>query len=938
MKSFAGGALIGRLHRILLLTLLALAPALAAADAVRVPSPGSMAIEGTLNWIVGDPDPATGGRTQKYFYLQADDGRTYQLDLSAATLPDDGLYPLLYKRILVKARSLDANALRSDGGAPILEVEDARPMLVPAEPLKFGLVKAVGTQPYISLLCKFADVTFEPRTPAYFVNQYGSNSPGFDHYFRETSYNLVNLTGSTATSIWATLPFPKSYYVNGVRDANDSPTLGIGYLRMIWNDCTNAHNATVNFAPIFGMNIMLNTTLDGSAWGGCMTGTLDGVNRCWPSTWMPYYGETSAFGWRQHSILAHELSHAFGAPHSDDPAGNVYGSEWDVTSSAGASCIVNDSNYGCLGQHMNAYAKTLMSNIAAARIATHNTGTATYNIERQAQPPGAAGTHQLLRVNIAGSSTRWYTVESRFRIGYDLQLRGNGLIIHEINTARTSGNPARLVVPGGSSAAGLGGLAALWQPGMSFINAADNVRIDVNSIDANGTINVTVSQNVAVTDSWPPSCTLPSGWVKPASSLAGWSATTTSAAVGNCSLRSDPLATPPNNGTKVSAEIEYTGTMSAGNITFWAKVSSEPGYDCLRFTIDGVPQNIGSCTGGGGLGLTANAPYYVDQRITPYDTGWRFFAIPVGAGTHTVRWIYEKDYFAAGQDAAWIDQVSFPFVPVNADIHLTHTVAPAPGFTGKDVVFSMTATNNGPSPATGVAISFTYDPTANLIWVSPGCTGTGATTLTCNIGLMQPGTSTPPYKVVLRKNVAGNITNQARVSSTSTDPVPGNNAVDHNVTIGTSPAGVPVQRYRLYSPVSLEHHFTTDLNEYNTLGLYTGIWVKEGAVGKVLNNPGFFNAVQAVPYYRLYDNSTKWHHWTTDANEYYTLAQYPWWSAEGVDGYILPNAATGTTQLFRLNFKSIPTLHHWTIDAYEYSQLICCYGWAGEGGSGFVIQ
>jgi uncharacterized protein DUF5648 len=146
-----------------------------------------------------------------------------------------------------------------------------------------------------------------------------------------------------------------------------------------------------------------------------------------------------------------------------------------------------------------------------------------------------------------------------------------------------------------------------------------------------------------------------------------------------------------------------------------------------------------------------------------------------------------------------------------------------------------------------------------------------------------------------------------------------------------------VLRYRLYSPASLEHHFTTDLNEYTVLGA-SGAWVQEGTVGNVLNNPGTFNGVEAVPYYRLYNTFILWHHWTTDPNEYYTLITFPGWGGEGVDGYILPTTTTGAIQLYRLVYPNGTGLHHWTVDSNEYTTLINTYGWVGEGGAGFVIQ
>ena len=109
----------------------------------------------------------------------------------------------------------------------------------------------------------------------------------------------------------------------------------------------------------------------------------------------------------------------------------------------------------------------------------------------------------------------------------------------------------------------------------------------------------------------------------------------------------------------------------------------------------------------------------------------------------------------------------------------------------------------------------------------------------------------------------------------------------------------------------------------------------------MLDNPGSFNGVIATPYYRLYDNSIARHHWTTDPNEYYTLIQFPFYNAEGVDGYILPTSTAGATPLYRLLYP-VPVggggLHHWTIDSNEYTTLINTYGWIGEGGSGYVIQ
>jgi hypothetical protein len=278
-----------------------------------------------------------------------------------------------------------------------------------------------------------------------------------------------------------------------------------------------------------------------------------------------------------------------------------------------------------------------------------------------------------------------------------------------------------------------------------------------------------------------------------------------------------------------------------------------------------------------------------------------------------------------------------PVVGPMADLELSQAVSANPAFAGKDAVFTMTVTNHGPDSATGVVVHAAYDAAATVIWVSPACTTSTQAIHDCSAGTLANGASMS-FKLVLRKDAAGSVFNNAGVTSATADPNAANNAPTLAVTVNPSPVANQVLRYRLYSPVTLEHLYTTDLNEYNTLGSFTGTWNQEGTVGHVLDNPGSFNGVIAVPYYRLYDTSVQRHHWTTDPNEYYTLIQFPQYNAEGVDGYILPTNTTGATQLYRLLYPFVPGLHHWTIDANEYDTLISTYGWVGEGGSGFVIQ
>ncbi len=76
--------------------------------------------------------------------------------------------------------------------------------------------------------------------------------------------------------------------------------------------------------------------------------------------------------------------------------------------------------------------------------------------------------------------------------------------------------------------------------------------------------------------------------------------------------------------------------VAPGTVSFWYRVSSESGWDFLRFFIDGVQQSQWS----GNLSWTQS----------------QFYNVP--AGTHTLRWTYTKDGSVSSFfDTAWIDDI-----------------------------------------------------------------------------------------------------------------------------------------------------------------------------------------------------------------------------------------------------------------------------------------
>lgn len=78
--------------------------------------------------------------------------------------------------------------------------------------------------------------------------------------------------------------------------------------------------------------------------------------------------------------------------------------------------------------------------------------------------------------------------------------------------------------------------------------------------------------------------------------------------------------------------------LSASEISFYRKVSSENNYDFLYFYIDGNEK--GKWSG---------------------EAGWAKFTYQVSEGVHTFMWKYKKDYsISTGSDKAWVDYISWP--------------------------------------------------------------------------------------------------------------------------------------------------------------------------------------------------------------------------------------------------------------------------------------
>ncbi|MBN8212720.1 MAG: hypothetical protein J0M09_07350 [Xanthomonadales bacterium] len=397
-----------------------------------------------LEW--GDPDAqakASDGPGGQFRATLVDDtGVRRALDTGQALQAAEDLYALYGRRIAVStvpaaaksggARAAQVRARRIDAIVPIDDlVDDRMKASVPgrARAAVHSDEAVAGVTSWVTLMCKFNDIATEQKTLAFFQSQYGGAIGQLDHYWQEVSYGKINLAGSDAYG-WATLPLPRGDYVT--TDTNGKTTAN---LTRLFEDCTAAHDANVNFAingGVQGVNMMFNGDLDGYAWGGSRCATLDGVNKCWSTTWNPPW----SFG--NLAPLSHEMGHAYGLPHANnaDNDSDPYDNPWDVMSDAWSNAVGN-ATYGSLPKHINIYSRNRLGWVVDARKLTVTAGAPARSIAIDRASLAGSTNRQMLILNYPDQASRYYTLEVRKRGGnYENRLAGDAVIVHEVQTSR----------------------------------------------------------------------------------------------------------------------------------------------------------------------------------------------------------------------------------------------------------------------------------------------------------------------------------------------------------------------------------------------------------------------------------------------------------------------------------------------------------------------
>ncbi len=134
---------------------------------------------------------------------------------------------------------------------------------------------------------------------------------------------------------------------------------------------------------------------------------------------------------------------------------------------------------------------------------------------------------------------------------------------------------------------------------------------------------------------------------------ADWTVQSNTVYEGSYSAQSGDITDDQTTTLEISGEV-----LSNGEISFYAKTSSESSYDFFTFYIDGTEK--GSWSG---------------------DVDWQQYTYDVTAGNHTFTWEYEKDgSMANGDDCGYLDNILFPGMNFSKSKSIVITANPLPSW------------------------------------------------------------------------------------------------------------------------------------------------------------------------------------------------------------------------------------------------------------------
>lgn len=370
-----------------------------------------------------------------------------------------------------------------------------------ASPRAYAAVSVKGNTKWAIVLCKFADVTAEPKPLGFFQDLFtetGIGQGGMFDYWQTMSYGNIGLTGSRVGG----------WYTMTVRVSTAKSWNWPGARFDLIKACINAGDKDFYYPDYYGIIAILNATIDsGSVGHGDVLLNLDGQTKTYALTSLDPAAWNATF-------TAHEMGHGYGLEHSFDSwhtttcdgwgGAGEYCDGWDIMSAMTFGHLnptFQGMRFGTSGPGLNASYRSMLGWIPSGRIWPYSLYTHIIPLAGL-ETPAASG--YLFAPVWIGLSNDYYGVEFRRKAFWDRNILRDAVLIREVGGSRSwlmKGNTGHESLVAGDY----------------FASAANNVMIGVLDIDKKNSV------AMVKLGPYPNGTTSTGATIVPPTNAAGWS-------------------------------------------------------------------------------------------------------------------------------------------------------------------------------------------------------------------------------------------------------------------------------------------------------------------------------------------------------------------------------------------------------------------------------
>ncbi len=257
------------------------------------------------------------------------------------------------------------------------------------------------------------------------------------------------------------------------------------------------------------------------------------------------------------------------------------------------------------------------------------------------------------------------------------------------------------------------------------------------------------------------------------------------------------VAAPPD--VSITKTDGVTTAVPGGSVTYTITASNPSLLAANPVTVaDTFPASLTctwTCVGAGGGTCTASGSGNINDTVNlpasasvTYTATCAISAAATGSLSNTATVTFASDPNTANNSATDTDTLAG-----SADLAITKTDGVTNVTAGGSVTYTITASNAGPSNATGATVADTFPASLTCTWTCVGagggtCTASGSGNLNDSVNLPSGGSVTYTASCNISAAATGSLSNTATVTAPAgvTDPTPGNNSATDTDALGAS--------------------------------------------------------------------------------------------------------------------------------------------------------